>query len=161
MTATRSSLSSRVLKKAVQHHRPWRLKRETCKRCTTRGKGGTGEIRQEHGVRHEPPCDARGSKLRKPRTSGLELLPISLVQPVSLRYPARCPRREGHRSSAMPKWFSRNTSGLRETPVGTPEFHWSVCWGQQEHTTQDAQKGCPARPQQAKRRGVRFGTLSL
>jgi hypothetical protein len=26
---------------------------------------------------------------------------------------------------------------------------------------QDAQKGCPARPQRAKRRGVRFGTLSL
>ena len=26
---------------------------------------------------------------------------------------------------------------------------------------QDAQKGRPARPQRAKRRGVRFGTLSL
>jgi hypothetical protein len=26
---------------------------------------------------------------------------------------------------------------------------------------QDAQKGCPARPQRAKRRSVRFGTLSL
>jgi elongation factor P hydroxylase len=26
---------------------------------------------------------------------------------------------------------------------------------------QAVQKGCPARPQQAKRRGVRFGTLSL
>jgi hypothetical protein len=26
---------------------------------------------------------------------------------------------------------------------------------------QDAQKGCPARPQRAKRRGLRFGTLSL
>ncbi len=25
---------------------------------------------------------------------------------------------------------------------------------------QDAQKGCPARPQRGKRRGVRFGTLS-
>ena len=26
---------------------------------------------------------------------------------------------------------------------------------------QDAQEGCPARPQRAKRRGVRFGPLSL
>ncbi len=30
----------------------------------------------------------------------------------------------------------------------------------QEHATQDAQTGCPARPQRAKRRGVCFGTLS-
>jgi hypothetical protein len=33
--------------------------------------------------------------------------------------------------------------------------------GQQEYITQDAQKGRSARPQRAKRRGVRFGTLSL
>jgi len=30
-----------------------------------------------------------------------------------------------------------------------------------EMSPQDAQKGCPARPQWVKRRGVRFGTLSL
>jgi hypothetical protein len=30
-----------------------------------------------------------------------------------------------------------------------------------EKQQQDAQKDCPARPQREKRRGVRFGTLSL
>ena len=34
--------------------------------------------------------------------------------------------------------------------MGTPEFHWFVRLGQQEHNTQDAQKGCPARPQRVK-----------
>ena len=52
-------------------------------------------------------------------------------------------------------------SRLRKHSVGRPESHWSVRLGQQEHTAQDAQKGRPARPQRAKRRGVRFGTLSL
>jgi hypothetical protein len=41
--------------------------------------------------------------------------------------------------------------------VGTPEFHWSVRLGLQEYTTQDAQKGCPARPQRVKDRGVPLG----
>ena len=34
-------------------------------------------------------------------------------------------------------------------------------WNAQFLQRQDAQKGCPARPQRAKRRSVRFGTLSL
>jgi hypothetical protein len=34
-------------------------------------------------------------------------------------------------------------------------------WGKSSTHTQDAQKSCSARPQRAKRRGVRFGTLSL
>jgi len=33
--------------------------------------------------------------------------------------------------------------------------------GEQDNIAQDAQKGRSARPQRAKRRGVRFGTLSL
>jgi hypothetical protein len=48
-----------------------------------------------------------------------------------------------------------------ENCVGTLEFHWSVSLEKQERTMQDAQKGRPARPQRAKRRGVRFGTWSL
>jgi hypothetical protein len=43
---------------------------------------------------------------------------------------------------------ANNMAGIVRT-VLTPE------------SLQDAQKGCPARPQRAKRRGVRFGTLSL
>ena len=40
---------------------------------------------------------------------------------------------------------------LRKNSVRTQEFHWFVHLGQLEHTTQDAQKGRPARPQRAKR----------
>jgi len=45
--------------------------------------------------------------------------------------------------------------------VGMREMRGFACLGPQENTLQDAQKGRPARPQRAKRRGVRFGTLSL
>jgi hypothetical protein len=34
--------------------------------------------------------------------------------------------------------------------MGMPEFHLSVRLGQQEYSTQDAQKGRPARPQSMK-----------
>jgi hypothetical protein len=50
---------------------------------------------------------------------------------------------------------------LRKNYCGTVDIQWSAHLGQQENTAQDAQKGRPARPQRAKRRGVRFGTLSL
>jgi hypothetical protein len=50
---------------------------------------------------------------------------------------------------------------LRKNYCGTVEIQWSAHLGQQENTAQDAQKGRPARPQRAKRRGVRFGTLSF
>jgi hypothetical protein len=36
--------------------------------------------------------------------------------------------------------------------VRAQEFHWSVRLGQQEYTTQNAQNGCPARPQRVKSR---------
>ena len=36
------------------------------------------------------------------------------VPPVPLRYPARCPRCAGHRSSAVPEWFSRSLLGAEE-----------------------------------------------
>jgi hypothetical protein len=41
------------------------------------------------------------------------------------------------------------------------ETQWPIGYGQQMNIPQDAQKGRPARPQRAKKRGVRFGTLSL
>ena len=44
---------------------------------------------------------------------------------------------------------------------GTRELQRFAHVAQRENITQDAQKGRPARPQRAKRRGVRFGTLSL
>jgi len=55
----------------------------------------------------------------------------------------------------------RNASRPRKNYVGTPDLHWSACLGQQENISQEAQKVRPARPQRAKRRGVRFGTSSL
>jgi hypothetical protein len=39
-----------------------------------------------------------------------------------------------------------------ENYCGTGEIHWSARLGQRESTAQDAQKGCPARPQRARRR---------
>ena len=80
------------------------------------------------------------------------------------------------RSGAITTYRHKSSSRLRKNFMRTLEFHRSVHLGQQEHTTQDAQKGqtshppnpgAPrravprARPQRAKRRGVRFGTLSL
>src|SRR5205823_12982527 len=41
---------------------------------------------------------------------------------------------------------------LRNTYCGTVEIQWPAHLGQQENRAQDAQKGCPARPQRAKRR---------
>jgi hypothetical protein len=58
--------------------------------------------------------------------------------------------------------------GFRVTPVGCSEtgaVSWECVMPSDLDITwvvpQDDQKGRPARPQQAKRRGVRFGTLSL
>ena len=50
---------------------------------------------------------------------------------------------------------------LRKNYTNAPEFRWSARLGQQENTTQDAQKGRPARPRQAKREAYGFCTLSL
>src|SRR5437773_3907455 len=55
----------------------------------------------------------------------------------------------------------RTPGRLWKNYVITPELPWSACLGQEENTSQDTQKDRPARPQRAKRRGVRFGTLSL
>jgi hypothetical protein len=52
-------------------------------------------------------------------------------------------------------------SRLRKNYCGTVGIEWYPQLGQQETTAQDAQKGRSARPQRAKWRGVRFGTLSL
>jgi hypothetical protein len=35
--------------------------------------------------------------------------------------------------------------------MGMPELRWSARLGQEEYRPQDAQKGCPAKPQRAKR----------
>ena len=45
-------------------------------------------------------------------------------------------------------------SGMRK-PEGVGGYGWFP------HNPQAVQKGCPSRPQRVKRRGVRFGTLSL
>ena len=68
-------------------------------------------------------------------------------------------RESSRRASPRPR--SEPVSRLRKTNVDRPELHWPTRLEQQENAGQDAQKGRPARPQQAKRRGVRFGTLSL
>ena len=59
-----------------------------------------------------------------------------------------------HRSAQAP-------NRLRKNHFGTAELRWPTRFEQEESYPQDAQKDRPARPQQAKRRGVRFGTLSL
>jgi len=52
-------------------------------------------------------------------------------------------------------------SSLRENSVYTQNSAEISLNVSDAAIAQDAQKGRPARPQQAKRRGVRFGTLSL
>ena len=59
-------------------------------------------------------------------------------------------------SSARPR-----PSSLRKNSVFCDTLPRSSIWWPYLNSQQDAQKGCPARPQRAKRRGVRFGTLSL
>jgi hypothetical protein len=63
--------------------------------------------------------------------------------------------------SSHPGARAKPYSGLRKNYLGMGEFHSSARLGQQKYIAQDAQKGRPARPQRAKRRGVRFGTVSL
>ena len=53
---------------------------------------------------------------------------------------------------------SRNC--LQKNNASHAEAQWYACLGQYDTTLRDAQKGRSARPQRAKRRGVRFGTLS-
>jgi len=74
-----------------------------------------GRDGREHRVRHTPTYDDRGSKFRKPRTSDLE--PSRLARPACLARQSctvfsSCPRRAGHRSSAITKWFSRGLLAL-------------------------------------------------
>jgi hypothetical protein len=52
-------------------------------------------------------------------------------------------------------------AGYGKKYCGVQETQWPKGYRQQMNTPQDAQKGRPARPQRAKKRGVRFGTLSL
>jgi hypothetical protein len=52
-------------------------------------------------------------------------------------------------------------AGCGKTISALQNFDNLYVWGKSRTLTQDAQKGRPARPQRAKRRGVRFGTLSL
>ncbi len=52
-------------------------------------------------------------------------------------------------------------AGYGKKWCGMQETQWPIDYGQQMNIPQDAQKGRPARPQRAKKRGVRFGTLSL
>ena len=54
---------------------------------------------------------------------------------------------------ALPHKMSRMLSNrLQKNYCGTVKIQWPAHLGQQENTTQDAQKGRPARPQRAKRR---------
>ena len=62
-----------------------------------------------------------------------------------------------HRAMQNPFLTGPSTISLRKNYVSTRELHWSACLGQQEDTTQDAQKGRPARPQRAKTGGVPSG----
>jgi len=52
-------------------------------------------------------------------------------------------------------------SRLRKNNLGMQNFATSHVWLNRKTRLQDAQKGRAARPQRAKRRGVRFGTLNL
>jgi hypothetical protein len=63
------------------------------------------------------------------------------------------------RSEGLNNWTS--SSRLRENIFGTAELRWPAFLALEENTLWDVQEGCPARPQQANRRGTRFGTLSL
>jgi hypothetical protein len=56
---------------------------------------------------------------------------------------------------------ARISSRLRENSVYAYDTAEIVQNGANVTIAQDAQKGCPARPQQAKRRGVRLGTLRV
>ena len=51
-----------------------------------------------------------------------------------------------HQGSRPTRHF-RRTSRLQKNYLGTPALHWAVRLGQEENTTQGAQKGRPARPQ--------------
>jgi hypothetical protein len=51
-------------------------------------------------------------------------------------------------------------AGCEKTIAAFLEFNGSYVWDGKIFL-QDAQKGRPAKPQRAKRRGVRFGTLNL
>ena len=52
-------------------------------------------------------------------------------------------------------------AGCGRKCCGMQETQWPIGYGLQMNIPQDAQKDRPARPQRARRRGVRFGTLSL
>ena len=52
-------------------------------------------------------------------------------------------------------------SGCGKTMLARENFDGPHVWHTRRTLPQDAQKVRPARPQRAKRRGVRFGTLSL
>ena len=51
--------------------------------------------------------------------------------------------------------------GCGKTILAQQHYEGRHVWDKRRIYSQDAQKGGPARPQQAKRRGVRFSTLSL
>jgi hypothetical protein len=52
-------------------------------------------------------------------------------------------------------------AGCRKAISAQQHFTSLHVWNKWRAPPQDAQKGRPARPQRAKMRGVRFGTLSL
>ena len=60
-----------------------------------------------------------------------------------------------------PSGAGSTTIRLRKNYLGTRNFDSSPVWLNRNTRSQGAQKVCPARPQRAKKRGIRFGTLSL
>ena len=60
-----------------------------------------------------------------------------------------------------PKELMGSIAGCGKTISARENFDSSHVWLNRRTLSQGAQKGRPARPQRAKRGGVRFGTLSL
>jgi hypothetical protein len=58
-------------------------------------------------------------------------------------------------------WTVPKLAGCGKTISAQQSFDGLHVWDKERMPQQDVQKVRPARPQRAKRRGVRFGTLSL
>ncbi len=85
-----------------------------------------------------------------------QLVPY-FARPLRANYESR-ERTRGRGLGCAP--FLSRLTGCGKTQL-MPKTWWDFRMALKPEQPQDAQKGCPARPQRAKRRGVRFSTLSL
>jgi hypothetical protein len=101
----------------------------------------TVRYRYDHGNYLPPASPSKSPKLGIPSSEGIgiDLYSVYLVP---------CPRREGEQTAKKTISVCENFDGPHVRHNG-------------KTLAQDAQKDRPARPQRAKRRGVRFGTLSF